>query len=38
MKESYRTIVLVALIFLAVGFIVWTRHADSSALLQGLPH
>ncbi len=38
MREGYRTLILVGLIAVAVGFIIWTRHADSSALLQGLPH
>ena len=37
MKEQYRTVVLLVLIALAVSFIIWTRQADNSALLQGLP-
>ena len=37
MREGQKTILLLVLIALAVGFIIWTRQADSSALLQGLP-
>lgn len=37
MREGYRTVLLLGLLALAVGFIIWTRQADSSALLQGLP-
>ena len=36
MKEWYRTVILVLLLMTAIGFIIWQRQADSSALLQGL--
>lgn len=36
MKEWHRTVILVLLIVVAVGFIIWSRHAYDTNFLQGL--
>ena len=35
-REWIRTLVLIGLLLVGVGFMVWSRHAASSGLLQGL--
>ena len=36
MKEWQRTIMLLLLLLLAIGFIVWSRHASDTSILQGV--
>jgi len=38
MKEWQRTIVLLILLAIAIGFIVWSGHTSNSNLTQGLTH
>jgi hypothetical protein len=35
-REWLRTIVLVVLIAIGIGFLVWTKHAADTGLLQGI--
>jgi hypothetical protein len=36
MKEWHRTIMLVLLLAVAIGFIVWSKQASLSSLIQGV--